>query len=121
MDEKELLIEINSLRNKLQQEPQGKRVGTVYIEPCGYSYLENAKRLAKKIIFLRDEYQVEYASFVMDAHINSWLGHEVNYVRMSSGTEQVKYMRHSNEKMERLFYSIFQKIDNELEENIVEV
>lgn len=121
MEEMELLLKINTLRNKLQQEPQGKRVGSVYIEPSAYSYFENAKLLAENIMLLRDEYQVEYASFVMDAHINSWLGHEVNYVRMSSGTEQVKYMRQSNERMERLFYSIFQKIDNELKGNIAEV
>ena len=43
MDKKELLLEIRSVRNKWQQEPQGKRIGAVYIEPCRYSYFESAK------------------------------------------------------------------------------
>lgn len=112
-NELDLLHEIKSLYKKLTEEPQGQYKGKVYIEPSAYIYSENAKKLAQAVKQLRDDVCVDYIDAIQQ-NINSWLGHEVNHVYPNSSNnieEVVKSMNNSNERMERLFYSVFRKIE----------
>ena len=111
--ELDLLQEIKLLYKKLTEEPKGQYKGTVYIKPSAYIYSENAQKLARAVQKLRDDVCVDYVDAIQQ-NVNSWLGHEVNNVYPNSSNnivETVKSMNKSNERMERLFYSVFRKIE----------
>ena len=111
--ELDLLQEIKLLYIKLTEEPKGQYKGKVYIEPSAYIYSENAQKLARAVQKLRDDVCVDYVD-ALQQNINSWLGHEVNNVYPNSSNnieETVKSMNKSNERMERLFYSVFREIE----------
>ena len=113
-NELDLLREIKSLYKKLTEEPKGQYKGKVYIGPSAYIYSENAKKLAHEVQKLRDDLCVDYVD-ALQQNINSWLGHEVNNVYPNSSNnieEAIKSMNKSNERMERLFYSVFRKIED---------
>ena len=112
-NELSLLQEIKLLYTRLINEPNGRYQGKVYIEPSAYIYSENAKKLAHAVQKLRDDLCVDYID-ALQQNINSWLGHEVNNVYPNSSNnieEAIKSMNKSNERMERLFYSVFRKIE----------
>ena len=112
-NELSLLQEIKLLYTRLINEPNGRYQGKVYIEPSAYIYSENAKKLAHAVQKLRDDVCVDYVDAIPQ-NINSWLGHEVNNVYPNSSNnieEAIKSMNKSNERMERLFYSVFRKIE----------
>lgn len=117
MDDKELslLQEIDDLHKKLLAEPNGQRIGKVPIEPCPYRYCKSAEELVEKVRELRDVTPEDYAQ-VLDQHIGSVLGREVEHVQLSIGYKDkkqvVELMHKANGAIDRLFYLIFQKIDN---------
>lgn len=117
MDDKELnlLQEIDYLHKKLLAEPNGQRIGKVPIEPCPHMYCQIVDKLVAKVRELRDVTQKDYA-LVLDQHIGSILGKEVNHVRLASACKDknqiVKLMQKANNAIERHFYLIFQKIES---------
>ena len=117
MDDKELslLQEIDDLHKKLLAEPNGHRIGKVPIEPCPYKYCKIVDELVAKVRELRDVTQKDYA-LVLDQHIGSILGKEVNHVQLANSCKDknqiVKLMQKANDTIDRHFYLIFQKIES---------
>lgn len=117
MEDKELqlLHEIDTLRKKILMEPNGQRIGQVLIEPCSSRYCQIVNELVEKVRELRSVTQEDYAQ-VLDQHIGSVLGREVEHVQLSIGYKDkkqvVELMHKANGAIDRLFYLIFQKIDN---------
>jgi hypothetical protein len=117
MDDKELslLQEIDDLHKKLLAEPNGHRIGKVPIEPCPYKYCKIVDELVAKVRELRDVTQKDYA-LVLDQHIGSILGKEVNHVQLANSCKDknqiVKLMQKANDTIDRHFHLIFQKIES---------
>lgn len=117
MDDKELnlLQEIDDLHKKLLAEPNGQKIGKVPIEPCPHRYCQIVDNLVAKVRELRSVTPEDYAQ-VLDQHIGSVLGREVEHVQLSIGYKDkkqvVELMHKANGAIDLLFYLIFQKIDN---------
>ena len=85
MEDKELqlLHEIDTLRKKILMEPNGQRIGQVLIEPCSSRYCQIVNELVEKVRELRSVTQEDYAQ-VLDQHIGSVLGREVEHVQSAT-------------------------------------
>ena len=122
MAETKLLQEIDSLHQKLLQEPtKSSNIGG----PCCYVYCSNVKKLVDKILFLQNNLNVDYAN-VSTQNINNVLNKEIKHVHLNISNhnqqEVVNLMNRANNAINRLFYTIFQKIKDELkEENSVDM
>ena len=117
-NEKQLLIEIDDLHQKLLQEPKGRMRGIVVLDPDCYFYYKTACDLKDKIVELRDNpaVKVQYA-VVTDQQINSlYNSREVNYIKNhysdSNKEKIVSLLNSANKEIDILFNSIFQKIND---------
>lgn len=112
MSELELLQEIDTLHKTLLHEP---------LKPVNYGgpdcciYCSNVENLITKIKTLQSDFNVNYANNVLDQHINSVLGREIEHVRWNLSNQNKKeviiLMNKANNALDRLFNPIFQKIE----------
>ena len=112
MNERKLLRDIDALHKELLQEPlKSNNIGG----PDCCIYCSNVENLITKIKTLQSDFNVNYANNVLDQHINSVLGREIEHVRWNLSNQNKKVviilMNKANNALDRLFNPIFQKIE----------
>lgn len=115
MLEFELLQEIDALHKKLLEEPlKSSNIGG----PNCYIYCDNVEKLVTKIRCLQNDFNVDYAN-VLEQRINSVLGREIEHVRRNVSNQNKKeviiLMNKANNALDRLFNTIFRKIEDLIE------